>query len=306
MDKIRQMLLEARGIDNFQRIDPAHPVAWYVGLDSSGRYSLLCVMESKPQNLMPTQIIHVFIGKRQDGKYAITFSLNEKAYLNVFLHFCEDMFESSCRVTDPNKVADAVCGRYIQWQKTFRKTRGELLGFEAVKGLIGELIFLRFRMLPKYGPEKALHGWTGIDYTDRDYTYEDTWYEVKTTVSGGSAVKISSVEQLDVDSDGHLAVVFLDKTSREDSGRVTLNNLVSAINEELDSLVLQEELRTRLLDFGYYQDEAYDEYCFSFRGISQYKVTEAFPCLRRGMIPPAVTDVEYKLSLSAIDCYREE
>ena len=306
MEKVKQIFLDSKGVDNYQRIDPSHPVAWYAGLDTTGCYSLFCITVNKPHNLMSTQIIQVFVGKRQAGDYGITFSLKEKAYLNVFLHFCEDIIESTRRIKDLNKVADIVCGRYIQWQKAFRKYRGELLGFEAIKGLIGELVFLRFKMIPKYGPEKALHGWTGIDYTDRDFTYDDTWYEVKTTVSGGTSVKISSVEQLDVDTEGRLAVVFLDKTSREDSLRVTVNSIVTAITNELDSLVLQEEFRSRLLDFGYYPDEAYDDICFSCHGISMYKVTEQFPCIRKGMIPSAVTVVEYKIALSAIDCFREE
>ncbi len=306
MDKLKQMLLDAKNNESYQRVDPAHPVAWYAGLDSIGQYSLFCITETKPHNLIPTQIIYVFVGKRQAGNYGITFSLKEKNYLNVFLHFCEDLIELTRRISDPAKVADTVCGRYIQWQKAFKKNRGDALGFEAIKGLIGELIFLKYRMFSKYGPQKALHGWTGIDYTDRDYTYDDTWYEVKTTVSGGTTVIISSVEQLDVENDGHLAVVYLDKTSREDTGRITLNSIVSRVNEDLDSLVLQEELKTRLLDFGYYSDDAYDDICFSWHGISLYKVSTDFPCTRKAMVPPAVTDVEYKIALSAIDSYKEE
>ena len=306
MEKIRQLLLEAKSIDSYQRIDPLHPVAWYAGLESSGNYSLFCITATKPQRLTSTQIIMAYVGKRHAGDYGITFSLREKAYLNVFLHFCEDMIEATRRVQDQDKVADIVCGRYIQWQKAFRKSNGELLGLEVIKGLIGELIFLRDRMIPKYGSEKALHGWTGIDYTDRDFTYDDTWYEVKTTVSGGTTVQISSIEQLDVEIEGHLAVVRLDKTSKEDTGRITLNNLVSLIREELGSMVLQEELKTRLLEFGYFSDEAYDDICFSYHGLNLYFVPPDFPCIRKKMVPATVLDVEYKLSLSAIDGYKEE
>lgn len=306
MESLKQMLLDAREADSFQRIDPLHPVPWYTGLDSSGNYSLFCIVSTRPQKLASSQVIHVFVGKRKDGAYGITFSLTDKAFLNVFIHFCEDMIDTTRRVADPLKVSDAVCGRYIQWQKAFKRNRGDVLGFEVVKGLIGELIFLRDKMIPNYGAEKSLHSWTGIDYTDRDFACDDTWYEVKTTVSGGSSVKISSVEQLDVMTEGHLAVVSLDKTSMEDAGRITLNNLYEMISQSLDSVALREELRTRLLSFGYYPDEAYDDICFSFGGISLFKVTTGFPCLRKNIIPAAVTDVEYRLSLPAIEGFREE
>lgn len=303
---MRDVLLNAKENDSYQRIDPTHPVAWYLGLDSSGNYSLFCITETRPQNLTSTQTIQVFLGKRKDNKYGITFSLKEKAYANLFIHFCEDMVDATRYIADSKKVADAVCGRYIQWQKAFKKTSGDLLGFEVVKGLIGELVFLRDRMIQKYGPEKGLHGWSGIDYTDRDFTYEDTWYEVKSTVSGGTSVRISSVEQLDVAEAGHLAVIYLDKTTREDTGRITLNSLFNQISETMDSVVLREEFRSRMLEFGYYPDDAYDDLCFSFHGIKLYRVSKDFPCLRKDSVPAAVTDVEYKLSLSAIDTYREE
>lgn len=306
MESIKELMQDIKTIDSYQRIDPLHPIGWYIGLDSMGNYSLFCVTPTQPHNLISTQIIQVFIGIRRDGKFGITFSLKEKTYINVFVHFCEDMIESTKLVIDPSKAADAVCGRYIQWQKAFKKTRGDLLGFEVIKGLIGELIFLRDKMIPTYGAKNGLRGWSGIDFTDRDFTYEDTWYEVKTTVSGGSSVKISSVEQLDIVNNGHLVVVYLDKTSKEDTGRITLNNLTDMITQELNSVVLQEEFKTRLLEFGYYSDEAYDDICFSYKGMSIYKVTQDFPCLRQKSVPAAVTDVEYRLSLPAIDFYRED
>ena len=203
-------------------------------------------------------------------------------------------------------AADGICDRYIQWQKAFIKTEGKLLSYEQIKGLIGELCFLKMKMMPVYGPEKAVESWSGIEATDQDFACDGTWYEVKSTVSGSSAVKISSVEQLDVSTDGHLIVVKLDKTSEADTSKITLNSMVELVTESISSKICQDNLRNRLLAYGYYFDRAYDKFGFKFNGMAAYKVDSEFPCLRKKNMPASVQNAKYELSLAAIDTFKEE
>lgn len=48
-------------------------------------------------------------------------------------------------ITKAEVAADGICDRYIQWQKAFIKTEGKLLSYEQIKGLIGELCFLKMK-----------------------------------------------------------------------------------------------------------------------------------------------------------------
>lgn len=306
MEDLKNRFMNLKELDKYQRVSVEHPVAWYIGLDTSSRFSLFAITEKQPRDMNSTKLVSVFVGARKDGKHGITFSLLDKGNLDIFIHFCKDIIEYSLKAKNPDQVADVICVRYKQWQKAFSKTEGKLLSYEQIKGLIGELLFLKMKMIPQYGVEKAIESWSGIESTDQDFVCDDIWFEVKTTVSGSPVVKISSVEQLDVSSDGYLIVVVLDKTSEADSSRVTLNSIVDLVVESLPSQYDQEKLLDRLLTFGYYFDEAYDRIGFKCNGMRKYRVDSGFPCLRSSLVPSSVQGIKYDLSLSAIESFREE
>jgi len=307
MDILKQRFLEMHGIDNYQRVDSTHPIPLYIGLDGTAQYSLFCVTETIPTKApVSSRIISVFVGKRQDGTYGITFSLADQTYLDHFICFCADMIRSSKSVKNLNKAADFLCSRYVQWQKAFAKNNIGLLSPSEIKGLIGEMCFLQSAMIPKYGEASALASWCGPEMSDRDFECSDTWYEVKSTVSGSPTVTISSVEQLDTDRIGHLAVVILDKTSPTDAGALTLNKMYHSLRNSLSSELLAQKLDTVLLSFGYYENEAYDNYCFHHNGQTMYIVDAMFPCVRKKDLPIAAQNIRYDLSLAAIETYKED
>ena len=306
MENIKEILINLRENDKYQRVDVTNPVAWYVGLDEYSRYSLFVITETQPLALVSTKIMNLFIGSRRDGKYGITFSLIEKKSIDLFIHFCEDMISYTRNIKKVENAADSICSRYIQWQKAFIRTECKLLSYEQIKGLIGELCFLKMEMIPRYGAQKAVESWSGIESTDQDFLCDDTWYEVKSTVSGSSSVKISSVEQLDTEMDGHLIVVTLDKTSEADTSKITLNNMVDLVVESIPEKVLQERLMSRLLAYGYYFDKAYDHTGFRYNGMSKYKVDQTFACLRKKQIPISVQNAKYDLVLAAIEPFKED
>ena len=121
MENIKEILINLRENDKYQRVDVTNPVAWYVGLDEYSRYSLFVITETQPLALVSTKIINLFIGSRRDGKYGITFSLIEKKSIDLFIHFCEDMISYTRNIKKVENAADSICSRYIQWQKCIYK-----------------------------------------------------------------------------------------------------------------------------------------------------------------------------------------
>lgn len=303
---MKKRFLDLRDTDKYQRVETSHPIPWYIGLDGRNRYSLFAITKNQPKSISSTKLMSVFVGERKDGNYGVTFSLIEKRNVDLFVHFCEDIISYTRTVSSPDFAADLICSRYIQWQKAFAKTDGKLLSYEQIKGLLGELCFLKMRLMPQYGPEKAVESWSGIEATDQDFSCDGTWYEVKSTVSGSQTVKISSVEQLDVETDGHLIVVVLDKTSEADTSKLTLNGMVELVVGSIPSKVGQENLMNRLLAYGYYFDKAYDKVGFKYNGMTSYMVRSDFPCLRKKNMPPSVQNAKYDLSLAGIDLFKEE
>ena len=300
---IKDHFSQINGIDSFQRIDDTHILDIYLGIDNMSRYTLFLISECEPLQMYSSQIISVQAGIRKDKQWGISFSLINNGFEDIFFHFCTDIIESSRILTKKEKGSEFVCARYNNWQNMLTKYKGGLLSPGAIKGLIGELYFLKEFLIPLYGQEKAVYSWIGPDKADQDFVCGDTWYEVKSTVSGGETIKISSIEQLDTSNDGELVIVYLDKTSCTDNLKITLNSIYQEVYDSLSTELLKQKLGDIILNLGYYQRGEYDEYMFRFSKIDRYTVGAGFPCIRKTMLPSTVVNAKYELSISHIDSF---
>lgn len=89
----------------------------------------------------------------------------------------------------------------------FTKTRTSLLSENEIRGLLGELIFLKENMFKKYQMNRSIISWQGCEKAHKDFEINAEWYEVKTIRQNGDTVTISSIEQLDDEKDGKLVVI---------------------------------------------------------------------------------------------------
>ena len=302
----KNMMINIVGVDAFRRVTSSHPLDLYIGRDVSARPTLLLLSDVEPSHVFSSKLIGIQLGKRTDGRWALSFSLNDSKFEDIFYHFCDDIVESSSDIFDKDRAALFVCSRYEKWQELLRKNTGGLLSFQEIKGLTGELTFLQRFLLKKYTQREALLSWVGPGKADQDFVCSESWYEVKASVSGTDSVHISSVEQLDTQKQGELVVVYLDKTSRSDSDGITLNSLVDEITGELLSEEERRIFRDILIEQGYTRRDEYDEYVFRYTRHTRYEVTSDFPALRRRNIPKSVTDVQYAISLASIAAYIKE
>lgn len=185
--------------------------------------------------------------------------------------------------------------------------KGNLLSPEEIKGLLGEMYFLKEYLFEMYGADKAAMSWTGPRRLPQDFIIDDTWFEIKTVSSSRSEVAISSIEQLDCANPGELVVIRADKTSTTNTNALNLNILYKALLAQLhdDS---RERFSTMLLRHGYYPRPEYEgeENAFEIKGVTRYDVSQDFPCLRRIALPESVGEVKYTLILATIDSYRKE
>ena len=291
--------------ETFTRVYREHPLELFLGKDINYRETLLLVCEFKPKLIFSSSVIEVIVGKRKDRRWAISFSLTNSKYLDIFSHFCFDLISSSEQYKVRREGTLFICSRYIKWQEMLKRKKGELLSEPEIKGLIGELYFLKDNMIQKYGLEKAIKSWIGPSKADQDFVVDNTWYEIKATTSGSDSIKISSIEQLDRVEDGNLVVLYLDKTSMTDTNRITLNTLIENIHNLLiydDELLLL--FNSKLIEQGCFKSADYSDYCYRFNGIDQYLVTCNFPSLKRNEVPTSIENVNYSLLLSEIKNYK--
>lgn len=303
---LKDRLKNIIGIEIFQRVDDSHILDLYIGKDSFSQDTLLLISDTEPVNIFSAQIIQVNILKRNDGKWSLSFSLLDNNFEDLFCHFCEDMIKSSRLLADKKQGSYFICDRYVKWQNMLTKYKYGLLSETQIKGLIGELYFLKNILIPLHGEKMAVYSWIGPEKTDQDFMYKDFWYEVKSTVSGAGSIKISTIEQLDTNREGELVVIYLDKTSYADERKITLNSIYHQILDSLLDDNLKYKLNDILLNMGYCERNEYNEYLFKFSGLVRYAVNKEFPCIRRSDIPDSIINTKYELSLPSIHKYIKE
>lgn len=294
---------ELKGTIGYKRIDSNHPLDIYIGFDENGKKSFAIITDGEIDNVSSTKMIEVKFVKRTDERYNFSFSLIDSSMSDLFYIFCNDLISSSqnLKLISPLKF---VIERWKSWLNLFQSPHSLILNENEIRGLLGELVFLKNIMFIKYGIEKSIASWIGVNKAHKDFEIDDTWYEVKTISQNAITVKISSIEQLDSNIDGTLVVVKLEPTNYSVNDHLQLNKLINSIYELIDDEILKNEFTNKLITVGYYYAEEYDKYIYSNKGIEYYLVDEKFPRLKKEELKDGIVRVSYELYLNNLKDFR--
>lgn len=282
----------------YSRVDSDHILELYIGLDEKGRKSIELRSDFTPRKVKGTSAIEV--EQYDNHRYkTIRFSLKDDEISGLFYTFCEDLTEQTRSLTDPATGYNAIIVRFHQWKKMFVSSRADYLNEAQIMGLIGELLFLRDHLSKRLGLSDALESWSGQELTHKDFSYGDSWTEVKTIRRSSQTVRISSLEQLDSEHDGELTVFALEKMSPEYNG-ITLNKLIV----EMCALFLDSDDRDLFMSKvalqGYEYHNYYDEFVFEMIYRKFYIVNGEFPKISPADVPDAVVKASYEIDLNKI------
>ena len=298
---VKQFFERFSNSNYFSRVDNVHALELHLGLDERGRKAIELRAPFTPKKVTGTGAIEVSQYRKTEYN-TIRFSLADEDISGLFYKFCEDLIEQTRDVKDRSEGYTAIVNRFFQWKKMFVASKKTLLTEPEIMGLIGELLYLRGPLKEKLGLYEALKSWSGQELTHKDFSYGDSWTEVKTIRNGSQTVKISSLEQLESESEGELAVYSLEKMSTAYSGK-TLNKLVVdtramfSSNEEKDMFMAKVALQ------GYEYNNYYDDFVYEISGFKRYNVPEGFPKLTRKDVPPAISKASYELSLIELSSF---
>lgn len=282
--------------------DATHPLRIHFGYNLDGNREFFLITKYLPLKT-PTQgnSISVQFGKRNDGFKTLLLTLLKPEQNTVFAQLCWDLAESCRNCTDDRSGTERMLNRFLKWQRLLESGGDGLLSALAIKGLIGELVFMDRYSLSQYNPEVAIDGWTGPCAADRDFIYHDQWYEIKTIDPGASVIKISSIEQLDTADVGELVVLLVERTPSSSINNFTLNGLIEQIRTKLaGSQHALNEFEDKLLEVGYITKYEYGQDFYLLKGIRWFKVNHDFPRIRRNMLDPSIVKAQYELSISSI------
>jgi hypothetical protein len=286
----------------FIRVDETHPLNLWIGVDKSGQKAIRFVGTFAPTKLSGTSSIQIKQFVLGDQK-CIQFSLSDPESADLYYKFCDDLIDSSRDGANQSGGYNFVVTRFSRWKKMF-VTKKDILPETSIMGLVGELYFLFSFMMPKYGQQKSISSWSASDPTVKDFSIDNTWYEVKTTGTRSQTVKISSIQQLEFSSPGNLVIIRLEKMAESYQGK-TLNNMVLSLINSISSPDDCEQLQTKLNLRGYTYNEKYDQYVYEVSKMTQYFVDDGFPSLHSKDLNEAITNAEYELLIEKIKPYIE-
>lgn len=295
----------ANGSNSWKRVGVSHSIDLYYGKDENGNNAIEFIGDFVPnRKIQSSVIINITHYKLSDGKKSIVFSLTDKKFLHPFCDFLNSIIETTKTYLRSNQDAyQAVCEVYFVMQKMFRAT-SDILQVSEIKGLIGELLFLRDILTPKYGIDRALVSWGGAEKAHKDFSLDQMWYEIKTIDSGKETVHISSIEQLDSEVEGELVIYQLESMTEEYDG-ITLNKVVSSIYKIISSLSNTDVFTSKLQDAHYIYHPRYDEYVYEVRAVDEYRVNSMFPRISRKNIPSAVSKASFDLIIAELSSFKK-
>ena len=261
MINIAERFSEFHAANYFSRLDKDHILDLRIGLDDNMRKSIeLRCPKFKVRKVSSTNVLDVSQLKFHDY-YCIRFSLADDDMSGLFYRFCEDLLESTRHLNSESEGYSAVTERYYQWRKMFVSNKKNFLSEPEIMGLIGEILVLKGYLANRIGLSKALKSWSGQELTHKDFSYESSWVESKAIARSSQSVRISSLEQLDSEYVGVLAVHSLEKMSTAYNG-ITLNRLVLDTRDLFSSEEERDAFLGKVAMQGYEYNSYYDDFVY--------------------------------------------
>ena len=293
------------GKNSVKRVNNKHVLDIYIGYDVLGRHIFVLLSSFNPRVTINSKSISVESTKREDGRFATCFTLIERMQEPAFFRLCWDLFEYSSKASNEQSGVSMIQQRFKIWQKLLQKGSDGLLENNVIKGLIGELLFLYRYCIPNFGVDMAINSWIGLDKADKDFVFSDTWYEVKALDTSAVSVNISSLEQLESKLDGYLVFVFLNKTSYEDTNRISLYMIVEKVRRCLadypEALI---KFDSNLIKIGYLHKMDYDNLNFTLCKSDFYLINQTFPKISKSELASGIGSAKYTIDISAISNWR--
>jgi hypothetical protein len=291
---------------NALRVDASHPLDLFWAKDHLGRYLFIYeypsdsnIIIKDPPDLVGVETISIPVNSEISR---IVFILKEKANWELFLALCQDLLNATKLIKTPGTGSTIILHRLRRWQEFLKKKRLDIMSEEKIKGLIGELLFLRKYLIPRFGCTDAVKFWLGPEGAPQDFSINENAVEVKCQLGGTRAnVKISSADQLTTQLPKlYLFVVTLGKTTKDNNSAVNLPSLISEILYYLEQESSQSLNRFQdlLLEAGYAYSQKYYEYNYLLLEEHVYLVTDGFPRICPNDLVDGILSLSYNIGLT--------
>ena len=282
-----------------------HDFFW--ACNSDGSYTFLLNLNADGGDWGPApELRGIAIGYyRSERQFQLV--LHDRSDWEMFYVLCHDLMQATDRTDTPRALMDAIMARLLRWQRLLSRGPRRILDDYALRGLIGELLFVRNDLFPRFHA-RAIDYWQGPDRLPQDFVVGGFLFEVKTHLVG-DAPKISIASPSQLWPGGaplFLVVTPLAHCSRKTPGAVTLPDLVDELTRQVTGTPQLETFEARLDDFGYVPYPEYLDATYASGPSSFFEVRDGFPRIASAAIPDGVADMRYTIRLDVCEPFRTQ
>lgn len=286
-DALALVLVEIAGV----------PTGLSIGMDSRGWLHLLVPCDDGAPGQSVPDLNCLKVRQRTLDEGAFIELSAPPSHERVFTPFCREIISAVCEEgREPWRALSAIVRA---WQSAWKPVRPEMDKTTQV-GLFGELVVLRYLLLPALGAG-AVESWSGPEFERHDFVLDHLHIEVKTTRRSRPEHEISRLDQLHVPAGKELLLVSI-QLEETAAGRETLATQLDAVIDELrGDATAMDRFMAKMVNVGW-SDEirtSGELMRFELRDSGIYPVDDGFPRLPESFSPPTgVVALRYTIDLA--------
>ena len=232
--------------------------------------------------------------------------LNDDYFNDLFDELILSVYSKIYQISSPEKYSQEFINHFIKWNAFFENKEFGILSPQEVKGLYGELVYLKELLLsPDMDVDEILRSWKGPYNEVHDFIFDFKDFEVKTVSDTENYVRVSSEFQLECQNGKELFLSVITISNNDDGKNIKdLINEIRIINYDKcgdNSIFLNALLQKGI---SIYNMDVYDQFRYKLVNLICYDCNkENFPKLISGKIPKEICKVTYNLQLNLIDSF---
>ena len=226
-----------------------------------------------------------------------------------FKVFCHNIIFACSKIDEKNdqKLISEIKITLEKWLTVFEKNNSKKLSLSEQIGLLGELNFIKEKLLKYMKIDEAILCWQGPRGHDQDFVFSNFLFELKTKLaSAKQVIKIASLEQINKKkSDLFLVLNTLSPTTN--SLGISLDEIIKDLLNLLENNnFIRDFFLGNLVLLGYdFEENKYNKK-FIFNDFSTYEVLDDFPKITSNTVQSAIIRANYELDINKISNWKIE
>ena len=231
--------------------------------------------------------------------------LNDDFFKDLFDDLILSIYSKIYNISNPEEYSELFTRHFFKWSSFFENKRNEGLTKDQVKGLIGELIYLKDLLLnSEDNIDDVLLSWRGPYDEGHDFVFDFKDYEIKTIDKSKNNVRISSEYQLESEKGKKLELVVITVEVDIENGislKKIINEIKSLVLDKFgDNSIFINAIAQKGLTIG--DLEQYEIYSYTpIEEISYDSANDNFPKLTRTTIPEQINKLNYSIRLNLLE-----